>query len=74
MLRPHAIIAHRMAGLNSANAAQSEEYWGRPGFDVGYKAAQGMPRSSHLVNPLEILHTPTTSVILSPPNTGETLH
>jgi hypothetical protein len=37
---------------------------GRLGFDVGYKAAQGMPRSSYLVNPLEILHTPTTSVIL----------
>ncbi len=47
---------------------------GRLGFDVGYKAAQGMPRSSYLVNPLEILYTPTTSVILSPPNTGETLH
>jgi len=37
---------------------------GSAGFDVGYKAAQGMPRSSHLVNPLEILYTPTTSVIL----------
>ena len=29
--------------------------WGRPGFDVGYEAAQGMPRSSHLVKQLEIL-------------------
>ena len=27
--------------------------WGRPGFDVGYEAAQGMPRSSHLVKQLE---------------------
>ena len=24
--------------------------WGRPGFDVGYKAAQGIPRPSYLVN------------------------
>ena len=24
---------------------------GRPGFDVGYKAARGIPRTSHLVNP-----------------------
>ncbi len=28
-------------------------FWGRLGFDVGYEAAQGMPRSSYLVNPLE---------------------
>ena len=26
------------------------KYWGRPGFDVGYKAAQGIPRPSYLVN------------------------
>lgn len=38
--------------------------WQRAGFDVGYKAAQGMPRSSYLVNPLETLYTPTTSVTL----------
>jgi hypothetical protein len=25
--------------------------WGRPGFDVGYKAAWGIPRTSYLVNP-----------------------
>ena len=25
--------------------------WGRPGFDVGYKAARGIPRTSYLVNP-----------------------
>ena len=25
--------------------------WGRPGFDVGFEAAQGMPRTSDLVNP-----------------------
>jgi hypothetical protein len=31
---------------------------------VGHKAAQGMPRSSYLVNPLEISYTPTTSVTL----------
>jgi len=42
----------------------AEDYLNRFGFDVGYKAAQGMPRSSYLVNPLEILYTPTTSVIL----------
>ena len=24
---------------------------GRPGFDVGYKAARGIPRTSYLVNP-----------------------
>ena len=25
--------------------------WGRPGFDVGYKAVWGIPRISYLVNP-----------------------
>jgi len=30
--------------------------WGRPGFDVGREAAQGMPRSSHLVKPLETIN------------------
>ncbi len=25
--------------------------WGRPGFDVGCKAAWGIPRTSYLVNP-----------------------
>jgi hypothetical protein len=30
--------------------------WGRPGFDVGREAAQGMPRSSYLVKPLETIN------------------
>jgi hypothetical protein len=48
--------------------------WGRPGFDAGSDAVQGMPRSSLLVNPSGKLQTPITSVLLSPLNTGETLH
>ena len=32
------------------------ESWGRPGFDVGHEAVQGMPRSSYLVNPLETIN------------------
>ena len=40
--------------------------WGRPGFDVGCKAEQGIPRPSYLVNPSGNLQTPTTSVSLSP--------
>ncbi len=27
--------------------------WGRPGFDVGIKAVQGIPRISYLVNTTE---------------------
>ena len=33
-----------------ANCATIESCWGRPGFDRGYKAAQGIPRAGHLVN------------------------
>jgi hypothetical protein len=47
---------------------------GRPGFDVGIETAQGMPRTSDLVNPSGNLQTQTTSVSLSRPNTRETLH
>jgi hypothetical protein len=32
------------------------KHWGRPGFDVGREAAQGMPRSSHLVKRLETIN------------------
>src|ERR1700704_5842221 len=35
---------------------------GRPGFDVGIEAAQGIPRTSDLVNPSGNSQTPTTSV------------
>lgn len=42
-----------------------------PGFDGGRKAAQRIPRTSPLVNPLESKQTPTTSVSLSPPEGGE---
>src|SRR6266581_2811902 len=37
---------------------------GRPGFDVGIEAAQGIPRTSDLVNPSGNSQTPTTSVSL----------
>jgi hypothetical protein len=38
---------------------------GRPGFDVGIEAAQGMPRTrSPRKSILETLQTPTTSVLL----------
>jgi hypothetical protein len=38
---------------------------GRPGFDVGIEAAQGMPRTrSPRKSILETLQTPTTSVSL----------
>jgi len=47
------------------------EHRGRPGFDVGCEAVQCMPRPSDLVNHAGNLQTPTTSVSLSPPNTGE---
>src|SRR5262245_28827508 len=46
-------------GWNSERSPPSDtidaESWGRPGFDAGHEAAQGTPRSSHLVKPLEIL-------------------
>ena len=31
------------------------EHWGRPGFDAGIEAAQGMPRTRALVNPSGII-------------------
>jgi hypothetical protein len=32
-----------------------KKLWGRPGFDVGYKAAQGIPRTDYLVNTIRTL-------------------
>src|SRR6267143_1305287 len=49
-------------------------HWGRPGFDADRETERCMPRTSHLVNPLEAIQTPTTSVSLSPHKTGGTLH
>jgi len=43
-------------------------------FDAGSETERCMPRTSYLVNPLEAIQTPTTSVSLSPPKPGETLH
>ncbi len=31
--------------------AYNRAFWGRPGFDVGQEAEQGMPSTSELVNP-----------------------
>jgi len=49
------------AGAGSGKAvfavgALNPVYWGRPGFDVGREAVQGMPRSSHLVKRLETIN------------------
>jgi hypothetical protein len=40
----------------SAVFGADSQIWGRLGFDVGREAAQGMPRSSHLVKRLETIN------------------
>ena len=48
------LLANRSGGRALwDNVTALEPNRGRPGFDVGYEAAQGMPRSSHLVKQLE---------------------
>ena len=55
--RASAVLISGHSGRTSATIAITERrFRGRPGFDAGHEAAQGMPRSSHLVKPLETLN------------------
>jgi hypothetical protein len=46
--RMYGIIPFVLPGMRPVSCAR---FRGRPGFDVGCEAAQGMPRTSDLVNP-----------------------
>src|SRR5258706_12318797 len=67
------VSGNTLSALLDSLRSTIQTHWGRPGFDAGSDAVQGMPRSSHLVKPSGKLQTPITSVLLSPLNPGETL-
>jgi len=53
------ICDNRLAQINLAVSLDAncwQPNWGRLGFDAGIEAERGMPRSSHLVNPLETIN------------------
>ena len=59
-----AVPPGRTVLLKSGTSAYTSQFWGRPGFDGGIEAAQGVSRTRTLVNPSGKLQTPTTSVSL----------